>query len=228
MRRPGMNMNIKQDEERPLINDVIAGSYPGCGMAEPPRIRPRHPVGLVALRLSRRAAAPTPPADGHRCGDSDGPVGNNCDNLVNFSRFNDPVINKDLETGRTSTDPATRAKRPTKTINKEFAKQVWEAWAYWSMWTMPYQTNVHGILGPNLPTATKPDASSQGAAPFTGLVERRPTSRGCGRASSAGKPKRKRNFRHGRQGVKRCEQLLRRLIQLAVVLLFVSFFSFGC
>ena len=60
---------------------------------------------------------------------ADGPVGNNCNNLVNFSKFNDPEINKDLETGRESTDPTVR-KTAYEDINKEFAKQVWEAWGY--------------------------------------------------------------------------------------------------
>jgi hypothetical protein len=36
------------------------------------------------------------------------------------------------------------------------------------VWTIPYQTNVHGILGPNLPTATSPDAVGQ--PPYTGLA----------------------------------------------------------
>jgi hypothetical protein len=35
------------------------------------------------------------------------------------------------------------------------------------VWTIPYQTNVRGILGPNLPTADSPDAV--GASPYLGL-----------------------------------------------------------
>ena len=44
-------------------------------------------------------------------------------------------------------------------------------WGYWSLWTVPYQTNVHGILGPNLPDG---DLARRRARwhPYTGLVER--------------------------------------------------------
>ena len=54
-------------------------------------------------------------------------------------------------------------------LGRPVAEQVWEAWQYWSVWTVPYQTNIHGILGPNLPTAASPDASADGAHPYTGL-----------------------------------------------------------
>jgi hypothetical protein len=52
-------------------------------------------------------------------------------------------------------------------INREFAKQVWEAWSFYSVWTVPYQADVRGVLGPKLPTATSPDAV--GDQPFIGL-----------------------------------------------------------
>jgi hypothetical protein len=44
---------------------------------------------------------------------------------------------------------------------------MWEAWSFYSVWTVPYQTDIYGILGPKLPTATSPDAV--GADPFLGL-----------------------------------------------------------
>jgi hypothetical protein len=37
------------------------------------------------------------------------------------------------------------------------------------VWTVPYQTDVWGILGPNLPTPTDADVSSSGPQPYTGL-----------------------------------------------------------
>ena len=119
------------------------------------------------------------PADaaGHRrrtnigTDDAAGVTGNNCDNPVNFSRFNDPVINKAFETGRTSTDPAVR-KTAYEDINKEFAKQVWEGWGYWSAVDGPVRRPTStASLGPNLPTATSPDAGRR-RQPFTGSVER--------------------------------------------------------
>ena len=95
-------------------------------------------------------------------------TGNNCDNPVNFSRFNDAIINKAFERARASGDPTVR-KTAYEDINREFAKQIWEGWAYWSLWSIPSQTNVQGILGPNLPTATSPDAGPSGDSPFIGL-----------------------------------------------------------
>jgi peptide/nickel transport system substrate-binding protein len=87
---------------------------------------------------------------------------------VNFSRFNDAIINKNFEKARATDNLAVR-KTAYENINKEFAKQVWEGWGFWTLWTIPSQTNVQGILGPNLPTATSPDASTTGDHPFTGL-----------------------------------------------------------
>ena len=172
MQKAGMTMTLKPEEQSTEINDVIARQVPGRGLAQPPGLRPRHPVGVVALQQApgQASADPGRRTEAKNIGpaSADGPVGNNCDNAVNFSKFNDPEINKDFETGRTSTDPAVR-KQAYEDMNKEFAKQVWEAWAYWSVWTVPYQTDIHGILGPNLPTATSPDATADGAAPYTGL-----------------------------------------------------------
>jgi peptide/nickel transport system substrate-binding protein len=169
MQAAGMTMQLKPEEQSTEINDVIAGSYQAAAWRNHPGFDPDTQwVWWHCTAKPAEAAAPTPPATNIGVATALGPVGNNCDNAVNFSKFNDPVINKDLETGRTSTDPATRA-AAYQSLNNEFAKQVWEAWAYWSVWTMPYQTNVHGIIGPNLPTATNPDASSQGAVPYTGL-----------------------------------------------------------
>ena len=53
------------------------------------------------------------------------------------------------------------------TTHLRFAKQMWEGWTFYSVWTVPYQTDVRGILGPKLPTATSPDAV--GDQPFLGL-----------------------------------------------------------
>ena len=133
MQNAGITMTLKPEEQSTEINDVIARQVPGRGLAEPPGLRPRHPVGVVALRkpagqASADPGSTAPVAKNIGPPSADGPVGNNCDNAVNFSKFNDPEINKDLETGRTSTDPAIR-KAAYEDLNKEFAKQVWEAWA---------------------------------------------------------------------------------------------------
>ena len=87
---------------------------------------------------------------------------------MNFSRFNDSIINKAFERAR-ATDDQTVRKAAYEEINKEFAKQLWDGWGFWTLWSIPSQSNVHGILGPNLPTATAVDASTDGDTPFQGL-----------------------------------------------------------
>ena len=44
-----------------------------------------------------------------------------------------------------------------------------DGWGFWALWTIPSQTNVKGVLGPNLPTATSPDVTATSDTPFTGL-----------------------------------------------------------
>jgi len=98
------------------------------------------------------------------CGNS-GPQGSDpngapkCDNFVNFGGFNDPVINKAFDDARSEADPAKRTAL-YESINREFAKELWNLWAQYSLWTVAYKPNVHGVLGPELPDK---------AAPFEGL-----------------------------------------------------------
>lgn len=84
-------------------------------------------------------------------------------NPVNFSGFDDPVINKDLDAGRSETDPAKR-KADYQDINREFAKKVWNIWAWYTPWAVVESPHVHGILGPPLPGA---DTSKPGPASTT-------------------------------------------------------------
>jgi peptide/nickel transport system substrate-binding protein len=69
---------------------------------------------------------------------------------VNFSRFNDPVINRLLDEGRSEPDQAKRTTIYQK-LNREFAKQVWSVWNWDTPWAVATAKNVHGILGPPLP-----------------------------------------------------------------------------
>ena len=161
----GMTMNIKQVDEATLINNAIYGTYQASAWRNHPGFDPD--TQWVWWHCG------VPPADiagTTHAGDSDAThvTGNNCDNPVNFSRFNDAIINKNFEKAR-ATDNAAVRKTAYEDINKEFAKQLWEGWGFWTLWTIPSQTNVQGILGPNLPTATSPDAGATGDHPFTGL-----------------------------------------------------------
>ncbi|MGO9877632.1 MAG: ABC transporter substrate-binding protein [Acidimicrobiia bacterium] len=177
MSAAGIKMGLHPEEQSQEINDVIAGSFQGAAWRNHPGFDPDTQwVWWHCGVAPAIAAAPAPPSPNLGPATALGPVGNNCDNAVNFSKFNDPVINHDLEVGRTSTVPSVR-KAAYQGINIEFAKEVWEGWGYWSVWTIPYQTDVHGILGPNLPTATSPNvvnsspnASNNSQPPYTGLA----------------------------------------------------------
>jgi peptide/nickel transport system substrate-binding protein len=71
-------------------------------------------------------------------------------NPVNFGRFDDPVINVQLDKGRASGVQEDR-KAAYEAINREFAKQVWNVWLWHAPWAVAESANVHGILGPDLP-----------------------------------------------------------------------------
>ena len=162
----GMKMTIKQVDEATLINYAIAGTFQASAWRNHPGFDPDTQWVWWHCNTAPADAAGTTHAG---TGDATHETGNNCENLVNFSKFNDAIINKNFETARYSNDPTVR-KNAYEAINKEFAKQIWEAWGYWSLWTIPSQNAVNGIEGPNLPTATSPDATAGGDKPFGGLA----------------------------------------------------------
>jgi peptide/nickel transport system substrate-binding protein len=162
----GMKMNIKQVDEATLINDAIGGKFQASAWRNHPGYDPDTQWVWWHCKVAPgRSADSTSKEIG--TDDAGGVTGNNCDNPVNFSRFNDSIINKAFERARASDDEAVR-KAAYEEINKEFAKQVWDGWGYWTLWTVPSQTDVAGLAGPDLPTEASPDAT--GDAPFTGLA----------------------------------------------------------
>ena len=60
-------------------------------------------------------------------------------NPVNFGRFNDPEINRLLDEGRTTADPAER-KTIYEDLNKQFAKNLWNLWASYTIWSIANAT----------------------------------------------------------------------------------------
>ncbi len=74
----------------------------------------------------------------------------NCDNIVNFGGFNDPVINKAFDDARTNPNLASRT-ADYQTINRQFAKQLYDLWGQWVVWTVAMKNNVHGVLNIPLP-----------------------------------------------------------------------------
>jgi peptide/nickel transport system substrate-binding protein len=162
----GMHMNIKQVDEATLINNAIYGTYQASAWRNHPGFDPD--TQWVWWHCSKEPGPADPSSKHVGTGDAAKETGNNCDNPVNFSRFNDSIINKAFERAR-ATDDQTVRKGAYEEINKEFAKQLWDGWGFWTLWSIPSQTNVQGILGPNLPTATTVDASTDGDGPFQGL-----------------------------------------------------------
>jgi len=161
----GMKMNIKQVDEATLINNAIYGTFQASAWRNHPGFDPD--TQWVWWHCDAQPA--DAPGSTHvGTDDATHVTGNNCDNPVNFSRFNDEVINSNFEKARATGDVSVR-KAAYEAINREFAKQLWDGWGYWSLWTMPGQTNVKGLLGLKLPTADSPDASSSSDGPFTGL-----------------------------------------------------------
>lgn len=78
---------------------------------------------------------------------------------TNFNKMDDPEVDRLLEAGRTSTDPA---QRPAiyEELNLYFAEQLYNVWTVWTNWTVATSPDVHGvdgIFGPTLPDGSAPN-----------------------------------------------------------------------
>jgi peptide/nickel transport system substrate-binding protein len=136
--KAGLKMTVKAVDESQGINNVIGKQYQAVGWRNHPGFDPD------TEWVWWHCAVP----------------GKTCDNPVNFGGFNDPVINKAFEIARASNDQAVR-RTQYETVNRQFAKMVYNGWGWFSDWTIPAGKNVHGI--DNLPL---PD----GSTPFPGLT----------------------------------------------------------
>jgi peptide/nickel transport system substrate-binding protein len=152
----GMSVSIRQADQSQFINDAIQGNF----QAQAWRNHPGFDPDTQTIWWTCGVPAPNPQPAVF-------PAANKCDNPVNFSGFNDAVINNDMAEARTTTDVAKRTQL-YQDVNKEFARQLWELWGYYVLWTVPSQTNVHGINNLALPTATSVNAT--GELPFLGLA----------------------------------------------------------
>ena len=79
-------------------------------------------------------------------------------NPVNFGRFDDPVINENLDIGRSNPDRTVR-REAYEAINRQFAKEAWNVWLWHAPWAVAESSNVHGILGPDLPGDAVPPSA---------------------------------------------------------------------
>jgi peptide/nickel transport system substrate-binding protein len=70
--------------------------------------------------------------------------------VVNFNHIADPEIDQALTTGRESSDKATRTEA-YEAFNTRMTEQVYNFWTYYTQWFIATKSNVHGVVGPNLP-----------------------------------------------------------------------------
>ena len=90
---------------------------------------------------------------------------------LNFGRFQDDVIDENLQVLRESQDEAERA-AAAEAINEAFGEQVYNIWAVWTYWVMGFKPSVHGVQTPILlPDGTNGLTEGIGANGAIGLPQ---------------------------------------------------------
>ncbi len=145
--RAGIKMKLAASEQAQLINTAIGGKFQAITWRN-------HPGG-----------DPDTQYVWWYDGDPDPKV---TPNPVNFGRINDPVMDKLLDTGRSEIDPAKR-KKIYENLDREFAKQAWNVWLSYTVWAVGESSNVHNILGPDLPDGSKPYTGLATGHPVLGM-----------------------------------------------------------
>ena len=84
---------------------------------------------------------------------------------TNFGRIDDPEVDRLLDAGRTTADPAARA-AIYEDLNRRFGEQVYNLWFTHMISAVATDDRVHGVLGPDLPDG--------GGRPFEGLAAGHP------------------------------------------------------
>ncbi|MEQ1785705.1 MAG: ABC transporter substrate-binding protein [Acidimicrobiales bacterium] len=74
-------------------------------------------------------------------------------NPVNFGRINDPEVDRLLDEGRSTPEGRQEIYED---LNRRFGSEVYNIWTTFTIWGIGSKTNVHGILGPDLPAGGKP------------------------------------------------------------------------
>jgi peptide/nickel transport system substrate-binding protein len=89
-------------------------------------------------------------------------------NLVNFGRFDDPVINENLDIGRTNPDQDAR-REAYEEVNRQLGSQAYNVWLFFQPWAVAMAPNVHGVVGPKLPNGDEPGARLANGHSLLGL-----------------------------------------------------------
>jgi len=124
--KAGVKVDSKVVDQSQAINDAIAGNFQATGWRN-------HPGGDPDTQY----------------------VWWHSGSPVNFGKFSDPEIDRLLEAGRAEPDPAER-ERIYEDMNRRFSEQLYDVWTFWTLWAVATDTDVHGLLGPDLPDGSKP------------------------------------------------------------------------
>jgi peptide/nickel transport system substrate-binding protein len=126
----GMSVQIVTLDQSAQINSAITGDFEALGWRN-------HPGGDPDLQYNWwKTGSP-----------------------VNFGRFSDPEIDRLLDEGRTTADPAAR-EQIFEDLNRRFSEEFWNLWVYYAPWIVGTAPDVHGVPGEG-PSAP---------APFPGLA----------------------------------------------------------
>lgn len=80
---------------------------------------------------------------------------------TNYGRIDDPRIDAALEVLKSEADPTVRAEAAAD-INRQFAQNTYAIWTYWTVWVTATASNVHDLVGIELPGGQTSDNTNQG------------------------------------------------------------------
>lgn len=129
--KAGIEVNVTQTEQQKFIVDALQGKFQANYWRNHAGVDPDQ-----QFYWWHSALAPAAPAI-----------------AINFGRIRDPEIDQSLVTVRTNPDPATR-KTAAETINREFAKEVYNLWLGVTLWAIPHRPEVKNATGTALPGET--------------------------------------------------------------------------
>ena len=90
------------------------------------------------------------------------------ESLVNFGGIDDTEVNRLLDEGRTTPDPAER-QAIYEDLNRRFGEEIFNVWGTFTIWAIASEPDVGGILGPPLPDGTEAFPGLATGAPVAGL-----------------------------------------------------------
>jgi peptide/nickel transport system substrate-binding protein len=93
-------------------------------------------------------------------------------NPANFSSINDPVIDRDLELGRSEAHPAKR-KALYQDIGRQLAKGAYNIWSWYVGWAFAARPRLNGLQGPALPNGDRRGLPITSVQPVLGFWVRR-------------------------------------------------------